>query len=822
MLLVSCSGEQPTTTTTEPAPKDSSAYLINGGFESADLSGWTVEYGDAFVDDSVSSSSTFTFSNDAAHQEISRNKTGNWYLDGKGFDGKQSHGRIGAIRSNTFKLGGDCSITMKLAGGALARGKGVDAAYKDPTQLCFVGVYRVSDDKLIHCQYNRYFVEHTEDYVDAAKYENGTYSTDNFSEYRIDLSGYRNELLYLRIVDNDKDVYYGYLSVDDIRIGGEEAQAEGAFFVKSHHYVEDVEAPSIYEIKNGGFETGSLAGYQVIEGQAFSNEGVNAESVWWNENITYDRDGNYHYGYYKPETVGKMRSSTFVLGGAGYITFKLGGCFNNDLTYLSIYAIQDSVAVEVARYSNRKYWDFQFPYVSNGLRLLNLVLYVADLHEYLGSDMFIEVVDKNSTPEDRTCITLDSIQTYYEQKPVFYTMNYYDAISMIDIEMEVESDYQVKNGTFETGDLTGWTLTLDDPSRPFGIVSDASTWWDERLPYNRRGSYCFTGIAHENGTGTMKSSSFIVGGINKMSFRLGGGKNPQFCYISICDASTDEELLRFSNRYYHDLNIGLINNGSNLANMVQYVADLTSITGRTVYIKITDKATNDWGLITCDSFITYYESASALPEDYYVVNNILPVEETPSIYQVTNGGFETGDLTGWVKTGGDFAGISADEVWWNEWFSMNKSGTYCFSGFINDNAELQTGTLTSSKFTVGGINKISFKLGGAKNKDLCYVAIVDANDESNELVKFSNYKFTDKGDHRYYYNGQPIDLANDGFYMANMVTYIADLSAYAGQEVKIKIVDNGDYRDWNLLFVDDFVTYYENAGDLPTGFAANY
>ena len=45
ILLVSCSGGEETTTT-EPAPKDTGAYLINGGFESADLSGWTVEYGD--------------------------------------------------------------------------------------------------------------------------------------------------------------------------------------------------------------------------------------------------------------------------------------------------------------------------------------------------------------------------------------------------------------------------------------------------------------------------------------------------------------------------------------------------------------------------------------------------------------------------------------------------------------------------------------------------------------------------------------------------------------------------------------------------------
>ena len=40
------------------------SVVVNGGFESADLSGWTVEYGDAYDDDSVSSRKTFSYSAD--------------------------------------------------------------------------------------------------------------------------------------------------------------------------------------------------------------------------------------------------------------------------------------------------------------------------------------------------------------------------------------------------------------------------------------------------------------------------------------------------------------------------------------------------------------------------------------------------------------------------------------------------------------------------------------------------------------------------------------------------------------------------------------
>ena len=48
-----------------------------------------------------------------------------------------------------------------------------------------------------------------------------------------------------------------------------------------------------------------------------------------------------------------------------------------------------------------------------------------------------------------------------------------------------------------------------------------------------------------------------------------------------------------------------------------------------------------------------------------------------------------------------------------------------------------------------------------------------------------------------------------------MADYKVDLSAHIGKNIKIRIVDNAT-SDWGLLFVDDFVTYYENAADVPS------
>lgn len=775
--------------------------IINGGFESGDLSGWTIISGNAFTDDSVSSQRTFSFDNDDKNTQIPVDQTGNWYLCGKGFDGKYSAFRTGVIRSSSFILGGDGTISMKLAGGALVKGKGENAEAKEDEKICYVGVYRVTDNKMIAMQTNEYFLEHTESYVTLSKYISGVYNTDNFYTYTLNLAEYKGVELYLQIVDNDTCHYYGYLSVDDIRIGGEDAQEDGTFYTKVRTYKTETYATSKYEIRNGGFETGSLAGWQVISGTAFANDGVNAEETWWNENITYSRDENYHYGFYKPSATGVMRSSTFVLGGSGYVSFKLGGCQDNNRTYLRFVVTTAFGDTEIARFSNEQYLNFQFPYVANGMRLLNLVQYYVDLSQYLGTTMYIEAVDNNDSDDDLGCMTLDSIQTYWEEKPVWYDKQSYEL--KIDTDIEIESEYQVKNGTFETGDFTGWTMTGE-----IGVVSPASGWWSGNFSYNKKGRYLFTGIEHESGKGSLTSSAFTVGGIGVITYLLGGGGNPTLCYLSILDADTGEEIARFANRYFHDLGTNKINKGSNLANMIYYKADLSKFIGKNVKLQLVDNADSDWGLLTADSFITYYTSANAVPTDAYDASNIL-VTETEEEYQVSNGGFETGDFAGWVMTG-DIFGISYDEGWWDEWYSYNKSGLYFANGW--GVGEDKTGTLTSSTFKVGGMGMITFRLGGGKNTDLCRIEIIDA-DTEEILVAYGNEKFNDMS--RSYTIGKiTIDLSQDGVYLANMALYKADLSKFMGRNVKIRIVDNAT-SDWGLLFVDDFVTYYENEASIP-------
>ena len=115
----------------------------------------------------------------------------------------------------------------------------------------------------------------------------------------------------------------------------------------------------------------------------------------------------------------------------------------------------------------------------------------------------------------------------------------------------------------------------------------------------------------EGATGTLTSSTFTVGGCGFITFKLGGGYNAE-CYIEIVDATTDEAVAR----YHND------NADHNEGRMFQFKADLTQYMGREVYIRVVDNASNAWGCLAVDSFITHYASLEDIPEATLIDNKL--------------------------------------------------------------------------------------------------------------------------------------------------------------------------------------------------------
>ncbi len=160
--------------------------------------------------------------------------------------------------------------------------------------------------------------------------------------------------------------------------------------------------------------------------------------------------------------------------------------------------------------------------------------------------------------------------------------------------------------------------------------------------------------------------------------------------------------------------------------------------------------------------------------------------------RLVNGGFENG-LEGWTQVG-NIGGVSSEKTYWNEGIEFGMDGDNMFSAYAPGVLESAVGTLTSSRFKVGGSGYVTFKVGAMRDGNYVYVDVVDA--ETKQILAR-------------YYNGLWVEADLSG---CKLVAYKADLSAFAGKEVFFRISDNAD-SGYGLFFADSFVTYYENEPD---------
>ena len=543
-----------------------------------------------------------------------------------------------------------------------------------------------------------------------------------------------------------------------------------------------------YRLVNGGFESGMDGWTQV------GNIGnVNSDTHYWvndpeiPEGYEFGLDGEHMFSAYAPDAaesaVGTLTSSTFKVGGSGFVTFKVGAM--RDANYVYVDVVDAETKEILARYYNGL-WADRTENVKSGC---TLIAYKADLSAFAGKEVFFRISD--NADSGYGLFFADSFITYYETEPEGF-----NAATPVSYEIS-GTIYDVFNGGFEMGDVQGW-WNHGEP----GAVTGADIFFSG-ASYGKDGSFLYSGVedatideegniflsknGREGNRGVLTSSAFELGGIGYISFKLGGGGNA-LCYVQVIDAVTGELLARYHQQEMEN------------AVLKQYVADLSAYVGRTVRVQVIDQADKDWGCVSFDSLVTYYTSAETLPE------GIAAIDIKGNIkYTIENGSFESGNLDGWnmnITEEGEHntLGWVMDTEIDAGWYTKNdetKDGDFLLTFVLpNDtNCEKTKGTLESSRFTLKQGSFVSFKFGGAggaQNHDV-YIELCRA--DGSVIARFYNDA-----------EGKINTLMNSYYYQ------------YGGVEVEcfFRIVDNS-IGDYGCFVVDAFEVNLENA---PEGYIA--
>lgn len=797
---------------------DSSKYgIANGGFESGDLTGWTVSENSGYV-----SASNVTFF-DWLTPVPTINQEGVYYLDGYNqADGFSGEGLTGTVQSSDFIVGGSRWITFMLGGGSHS-GLRVELVDKE-------------SDKTI-ATFNNYLFADPSRSLNLTKYA-----------YRINES-YMGKTMFIRIRDDVTEGSFRSITADSFCTyypEGKEPQIDNeiifeASYAKSKLIVHLDLDNATRALPNGDFETGDLTGWMGDSAYAISDASTFFEAFFPDNIPSYNKQGTYFVSTEADyDAMGTLTSKAFVVGGNRVISFKLGGNKTKNLYVSLMKYVEGGDDVEIAKFNNTMFSD---PY-----RSFALTTYVYTIPaEYENEKCYFVLHDEADSSTSFGVINADDFKTDYQDAdvPKVDGINVFNAgymqTAIADLDEKLGLDTatkELRNGDFETGDLTGWfTSDLADSYKVRTEGEYFESYYALNIPiYAVDGQYHLSGWKSgedESGLdamGVMYSQAFIVDGTGWITFKMGGTNNEKI-YMQLMhyvEDGDDEVVATFNNYLFTDpyRSFGMTTYG--------YKID-ASLKGEKCYFKLVDNADSSvtFSAITLDSVKTYYESEITLYEGNPIAitneitskklsddTNIYPasyvratvtniVEKLgldSATYELRNGNFETGDLTGWFTdpAGAISYAISDQKKYFENYYPdnppiYNQEGEYFLNGYTN---ELYTGEVYSQAFIVGGTRWITFRIGGNCTENLQFklMAYVDGKNDV-EIAKFNNYLFSDP---------------YRSFAMTEYAYQIPE--EYLGRKCYFIISDEST-SNFGAITLDNVITYYETAPNVYYGTA---
>ncbi|MBP3610373.1 MAG: hypothetical protein J6J42_08575 [Lachnospiraceae bacterium] len=368
------------------------------------------------------------------------------------------------------------------------------------------------------------------------------------------------------------------------------------------------------DIVNGDFEAahedGKWTGW-TKEDAAFNVRGlVGTEKL---NGAVMEKSGDFYFAGCtagNPAMRGTLTSDVFQLGGNGYITFKMGAGKNTEKVYVEFF--EEGNNTPLAHITNE---DCDGIFITD-----HLITKIVDLSSHIGKNIYIKVTD-NDDGNDYAYINLDAFKVCTTDAEISAAKAEYsqqiEAYGPRPFE-EDETSTTIQNGSFETGDLSGW-LTLEGTALSrSGVIPTSQYYWIDRSVYGN-GEYYLdgnnNGVIAENLTGAIRSSKFTLAGDGYISFMIGAGNGD--CYVALCDGTTDEELMVVRNEYFSDPALALT--------LLRVYMDASDYIGKVVYLKVVDaNAESGFAFLNVDDFrvsLTMEEVSALAVEQLEAIKN---------------------------------------------------------------------------------------------------------------------------------------------------------------------------------------------------------